>query len=481
MQVSEKKQKPKTGFLFIANRSFKTLGKGSKSGAYPERIARETAMISGELSEALEIVTSGDVYGTEDLRKALACFTLRRVDCILVIFHSWAEDNIWVRFLRESDPSIPLIYFCPAKYSIPFENCEDENDLIEFTSSCGLTGSLAGAGSIPRMGRTAKVFAGAMRQKKNEIIEYARLCKIRNLLHQSRFGILPAYNEKIWNTYIDPYRMFAYGPEVTFVCYDEYVAISEKQVTAKEVAAWKDELKGRYPMNYVIDEEKFEASVRYSIGMHKVMEQFDIDAMTMNDRDTRLLERIGLRPGFYPNGINDSLSILCPDSDLGIAMAMYSLKLFTGRQINTLEPFYIDDSKNLFCGGHAGPNDYNYNESLEYVRISFDARFAKTGYHYAGAPFAWLRIPPGRMTMVHVSQINNEIKMVAALVDSLEGPHRINGCAHSEFRPVDTDISAFFEKILAIGTTQHFAAVPGEHIAPMRDFATLCGFTFYAV
>jgi L-arabinose isomerase len=481
MQVSEKARKPKIGFLFIANRHFKSLGADTKSGAYPERIARETAMISGELSANLEVVNPGDIYEIEDLRKALDCFSLQQVDCILVVFHSWAEDNIWMRFLRESDPSVPLIYFCPAKYFIPFENCEEENDLIEFISSEGLVGSLVGSASIPKMGRTAKVFVGTMRQKKNEIIEYAQSCKIRSLLHQSRFGILPAYNENNWSTCIDPYRMFAYGPEVTFISYDEYVRISEQQVMAQEVAAWKGELKNRYPMNYTIAEEKFEASVRYSIGMRKVMEQFDIDAMTINDRDMRLLERIGLRPGFYPNVINDSLSILCPDSDLGIVMAMYSLKLLTGRQINTIEPFYIDDSKNLFCGGHAGPNDYNYSESLGHVKISFDARFARTSFRYAGAPFAWLRIPPGRMTMVHISQINNEIKMVASLVDSLEGPHRINGCAHSEFRPVGTAISDFFEKLLVIGTTQHFVVVPGEYITPLRDFAVLCGFSFYEV
>ena len=480
MNILEKSRKPRIGFLFIGCRRFKPLGEDTKSGTYVQRISRETAMISAELADDLEVVNSGDVFDETDLYRALDCFSRQRVDCILVVFHSWAEDSIWIRFLRESDPAIPLIYFCPAKNSISFEDCEDEDDLIEFLANGGMVGSLVGSGSIPKMGRTAKFLVGTIRQKKDDIIQYTKLCKIRNLLHKSRFAILPAYNEIMWNTYIDPYRVFAFGPEVTFISYDEFAALSEK-LPGHEVTAWKNELASSYPVDNAISDEKFEASVRYSMGLWKIMESFDLDAMTLNDVDMRLFEKIGLRPGFYPNAINDSLSILCPEADLGIALAMYSLKLLTGKQLNTIEPFYIDDSRNLFCAGHAGPNDYNYPESNKYVKLSFDARFAKTKYRYAGAPFAWLRIPPGRMTMVHMSQINNEIKMLVSLVDSLEGPHRINGYTHSEFRPVGSAIPDFFEKILAIGTTQHFVVVQGDYMKEMRDFAVLCGFTFYAV
>jgi L-arabinose isomerase len=480
MKALIKAEKPKIGFLFIGCQRFKPLGENTKSGTYVQRIARETAAITGELTNALEIVNPGDVYDISDLNRALDAFSSQRVDCILIVFHSWTEDNIWIRFLRESNKSIPLIYFCPAKESIPFDDCRDENDLFEFLANGGLVGTLVGSGSIAKMGRTAKVLVGTLKQRKDDIIQYATLCRIRSLLHKSRFGIMPAYNEIMWNTYVDPYRVFSFGPEVTFIGYDELAAISEG-VSNTEISRWKDELKSKYILDGDISEEKFDASIRYSIGLQKIMESYDLDAMTLNDVDMRLFEKIGLRPGFYPNAINESLSILCPEADMGIAISSYFLKLLTRKQINTVEPFYIDDSRNLFCGGHAGPNDYNYSESLDYVKISFDARFAKTKYRYAGAPFAWLRIPPGKMTMVHMSQINGEIKLVASLVESLDGPHRINGYTHSEFRPLGLGISDFFTKIIAIGTTQHFVVVQGDYINQLRDLAELCKFTFYTI
>ena len=480
MNRLEKERKPKIGFLFIACQRFRTLGEGSSGGNYVERLARETKAITEELSGELEIVSPGDIYDTNDLNRAIQAFAANKVDCILSLFHSWAEDRIWIRFLRESDSSIPLIYFYPAKESIAFEECGNENDFTEFLVSGGLVGSLVGSGSIKKMGRTAKVICGTIKQRKDDIIQYACLCKIRNILHQSRFGLMPAYNEVMWNTYIDPYRIFAYGPELTFVSYDELASISEK-IPEKDINLLKEKLQNMYPSDAGVSEEKFMASVRYSIGLSKIMEHYDIDSLALNDVDFRLFEKIGLRPGFYSDEINESLSILCPEGDIGIAMAMYLLKLLTKKQVNIIEPFYIDTSRDLFCGGHAGPNDYNYPESRDYVKISIDARFAKSNYRYAGAPFAWLRIPPGEMTMVHISQIGNEIKLVAALVESLPGPHRINGYVHSEFRLHDRDINDFFSNIISIGTTQHFELVQGNYIEVMQDLASLCGFTFYRV
>jgi L-arabinose isomerase len=480
MNISEKQRKPRIGFLFIASRRFKPLGEGTLGGTYVNRAARETLAITGVLEPALEIINPGDIYDQADLTKALETFSREKADCILAVFHSWSEDNIWIRFLRDSDPSMPLIYYCPAKESIPFKNCTDENDLIEFLASGGLVGSLVGSGSIIKMGRKAKILVGTPNEQKENIIQYAILCKIRNILGLSRFGIMPTYNEIMWNTYVNPYGIFKYGPEVTFIGYDELAEISDA-IPANEVIQWKDELKNKYELDGTFTDEKFDASVRYSLGLQRIMESYNLDAMTLNDVDMRLFKKIGLRPGFYPPAINDALSILCPESDLGIAMSMYLLKLLTGKQLNTVEPFYIDASRNLFCGGHAGPNDYNYPESRNYVKISIDARFAKTKYRYAGAPFAWLRIPPGRMTMVHMSECNGEIKLVSAQVESLDGPHRIDGYTHSEFRPLNMNISEFFTRLLSIGTTQHFVVVVGDYTEQLRDLAELCHFDFYQI
>ena len=138
MERLEKERKPKIGFLFFACRRFKALGEGTTGGNYSERVGRETKAVTDTLSGDLEIIYPGDIYEDRDLNKAIETFCANKVDCILVLYHSWAEDRFLIRFLRESDASVPIIYFYAAKESIPFENCGNDDDLTEFLASSGL-------------------------------------------------------------------------------------------------------------------------------------------------------------------------------------------------------------------------------------------------------------------------------------------------------------------------------------------------------
>jgi L-arabinose isomerase len=283
----------------------------------------------------------------------------------------------------------------------------------------------------------------------------------------------------MWNTYFNPYRIFQNGPEISFYSYKELKDISD-DISDKEVKQYLTQLKSKYEVDGELEDVKFEASARYSLGLDKLMDKYNLDGMTLNDVSTELFETIGLRPGFYPESINQKKRFVCPEGDLGLALSVYILKLLSNKQVNVVEPFYIDKSRGIFCGGHAGPNDYNGEKSTSNVKIAIDKRFAKTSYKYAGAPFAWLRIPPAEMTMIHISQIKDEIKLVASKVTSLEGPHKIQGYTHSEFS-VDGDINLFFEKILTIGTTQHFVVVEGDYIKQLESLSKLCNFSFYTV
>jgi L-arabinose isomerase len=480
MGFGGKTRLPKVGLLCIGSKRFRGLGKGTANGTYENRVSRETQAILDELSDDVEMLFTGDIYTEVDLNKALSTFMDERVDCILASFHSWAEDDVWIRFLRDHNKDTPLIFFYNSKQRIPFTACDNEDDFTEFLSSGGLVGMLVGSGSIPRTGNTAYVVVGSIARKSQEIVQYAQVCKVSSLIKAARFGLMPAYNEIMWSTYLDPYSFFLHGPEVKFITYDELFEISQG-VSEDEIGHWYDLLSERYVTEESVDPEKFRASLQYSIGLSEVMKSYDLDALTLNDVDMRLFEKIGLRPGFYHHSINEALSVLCPEGDLGMTTAVFLLKQFSQEQVNVIEPFYIDEEKNLFCAGHAGPNDYSYPGSESFVRVAVDTRFARTSYRYAGAPFAWLRIPPGEMTMVHVSQAAKGLKMIAGRIESLPGQHTINGYTHSEFRPHEGSLEELFTKLLTIGTTQHFAVAAGDYTTQLRQFADLVGIEFHSV
>ena len=207
----------------------------------------------------------------------------------------------------------------------------------------------------------------------------------------------------------------------------------------------------------------------------------DIDVMVFNDIDVAMFKLIGLRAGFYHPWFNENTSVLVPEADIGAGLATFVLKLLSGgKNVNFLEPFHIETDFGTFAGGHAGPNDHNDPKWQDNVWIARDVRFAKTSYKYAGAPFAWYRISPGRKTMAQLVECDGKYKLVCTLVDSLEGEHLLATYSHSIFKPV-VPVKRLFEEILKIGTTQHFGIVDGDYTAELEDFAAMMDFEFYNI
>ena len=222
------------------------------------------------------------------------------------------------------------------------------------------------------------------------------------------------YNELMWGTYIDPYQIFSkLGPELHFIPYsqlqEETQAVSDSRATE-----YMQQLKANYTVESDVDESKFLESARASMGMANIVTGMEIDTLALNDVDSYLFKIIGLRPGFYHPSIGANHSVAVPEGDLGAALITYILKLITNDHVNFIEPFYIEGYSGCFTAGHAGPNDYTAANCEKYVRIAVDVRFAKTSYKYAGAPFAWYRIPPGKKTIAHFSSATVPIKSSAS-------------------------------------------------------------------
>ena len=199
-----------------------------------------------------------------------------------------------------------------------------------------------------------------------------------------------------------------------------------------------------------------------------------------NDIDQATFKVAGCRAGFYHKWFNENVSVLVPEADIGAGLITYVLKIMTGKHVNFLEPFHIEDAYGTFAGGHAGPNDHNDPQWKDNVIIARDVRFAKTSWKYAGAPFAWYRISPGMKTIAQLLEENGKYKLVCFQAESLPGKHLLATYTHSIFRPV-VPVKELFEKILRIGATQHFALVDGDWTKELEDFALIMNFEFYNI
>lgn len=478
MEKCQKDRKAKAGLLLIASPRFKNLS-GPERGTYGERKELAVRDIKASM-DFLDIVDPGIVYEREDAQKAMDLFYDEKVDFIYAEFLSWSEDFAWIRFLRDC-PDIPMLFCNVAKPKMTFETTIDEDDFIDYLCAGTLVGSLEGSGSIRRVPRkNVKTVMGTRGQITEKVRTFAKAAKTRAILRHSNVGLMANMNEAMWSTYIDNYDLFTkIGPEIHYIPYSDYGTEIES-LTDAEVKEYADELTSKYKMMDDVEYDKFIGCVKATLGIRKLAEKNDIDCYVYNDIDRATFCVAGCRAGFYPQWFNDNLSVLVPEADIAAGLITYIMKLISGKNVNFIEPFHIEDDFGTFAGGHAGPNDHNDPDWQENVVIARDVRFAKTSWKYAGAPFAWNRFSPGMKTVAGLYEEDGRYKLITFQAESLPGKHLLATYSHSVFRPV-VPVKELFEQILRIGATQHYAIVDGDIRPELEDFAQMMGFEFYNI
>ena len=484
MTLEAKTRKPRAGLLLVASPRFKNLS-GPKRGTYGERKEKAVEEIKASM-DFLELVDPGIVYEREDAEKALKLFFQKDVDFVYAEFLSWSEDFAWIRFLRDC-PAMPIIFANVAKPRMTFETTLDEDDFVDYLCAGTLVGSLEGSGSIKRIPRKGvKTVMGTREEITEKVRVFAEAARVRAILRRSTVGLMANMNEAMWSTYIDNYDLFTkIGPEIHYLPYSDYGAEIEA-LTDEEVETYANNLTSRYKMMPDVEYDKFIGCVKATLAIKKMAEKNGIDCYVYNDIDQATFRTAGCRAGFYPQWFNENVSVLVPEADIGAGLITYILKLLTGKHVNFIEPFHIEDDFGTFAGGHAGPNDHNDPAWQDNVVISRDVRFAKTNWKYAGAPFAWYRISPGLKTVAGLYEQGGKYKLITFLAESLSEKdtpqstkkHLLATYSHTIFKP-QVPVKQLWEQVLRIGATQHYAIVDGDCRAQLEDLAAIMGFEFY--
>ena len=486
MLATDKLRKPKAGLLLIASPRFKNLS-GPQRGTYGQRKDIAVKDIKATL-DFLDLVDPGIVYEREDAERAIRRFFDEQVDFVYAEFLSWSEDFAWIRFLRDC-PEMPIIFCNVAKPRMSFETTLDEDDFVDYLCAGTLVGSLEGSGSVARTGRKhVKTVMGTREQITEKVRIFADAARTRALLRRSTVGLMANMNEAMWSTYFDNYDLFTkIGPEIRYLPYSDYGTEIE-HLSDEEVQAYADELTSKYKMMDDVEYDKFIGCVKATLAIKKMAQKNDIDCYVYNDIDQATFRTAGCRAGFYPNWFNENVSVLVPEADIGAGLATYILKLLTGKHVNFIEPFHIEDDFDTFAGGHAGPNDHNDPAWQENVVIARDVRFAKTSWKYAGAPFAWYRISPGMKTVAGLYEQEGKYKLITFLAESLpekdtpqsSKKHLLATYSHTIFRPV-VPAKELWEQVLRIGATQHYAIVDGDCRPQLEALAEMMGFEYYSI
>ena len=463
-------RRPKMGLLLISPERFATIGEGTKRGSYRERKEAEAAWMLADASKIADVTYTGIVWNRQDVQRAIDGFTAAKVDYVLAIFLSWAEDFAWIRFLRDM-PECPILFAHRMRDEINLKDTHDDDEFAEYLCCGGLVGTLEASGDVKRLNRKMlTTFVGTWVQIMDRAVCFGRAARARALLRQSSVGLLACMNEAMWSTYVDTYDLFSkIGPEMRFMSVAE-LEDCVNAVSPEEATAVMKRIASQYEVLPNVDDDKFLASVRASMGMERLAAKHDVDLLVLNDIDTVLFQHIGLRPGFWPTS-PEVKTMVVPEGDIGSGIACMVLKLMSDFPVNYIEPFHVNLPEGWFDAGHAGPNDYT--DPRGKCKISSDVRFAKTKWKYAGAPFAWYVFPEGKKTMLHCSQQTGRFQLVATQVEAVHTDHFLATYSHSHFKPVGENCQELFSKLIDQGVTQHYGITDGNLMPAIKDLAMM--------
>ena len=231
------------------------------------------------------------------------------------------------------------------------------------------------------------------------------------------------------------------------------------------------------PIAAEITPEIFEWSARVAAGLDRLVEDFELDALTYYYRGLgdNIAERVsaGLIVG---NSLLTARGVPASgEGDLKTSIAMLLLDRL-GAGGSYTEFYALDFEDDFVLMGHDGPGHLAIAEGRPV------ARALKLYHGKAGAGLSIeMKIRLGPVTILGVTQTaDGRLKLLAAEGESISGPTFRIGNTNSRIR-FQSGPTAFFDSWCAEGPTHHVALGVGHQLSRLRKVADLLGLELGAV
>jgi len=466
--------RPKIGLFFMAAQFFWDRGLASisdESAKSLSQVVEEDAQaIVDTLQERMGVVCPGIVRTVAEAEAAAAEFKKSEIDLLVICHLMWSEDQPLLKLLNEME-HVPLVVWC---YS-PYDKLPRTLDVTGFYRATGACGTLQVTGPLVRMGRDFEFVIGNQRDAElvETVYEHAEARKLAKELKETTIGLLPARWEVMTDIYVDEFRLMSQiGPTVQHISVAELSAASGR-IEEADVAARVDELRDKYEVCGV-KEKTLRVATRASLGLARVADEFNVDALAFNENAPELHREIGLNPALYVPELYEGGRVVGMEGDLGTTTALLILGKLTGKPSMFLEVFSFDLGDNSFMAGHCGQQNVNLAGGNERVKVVPDVEYENSPE--AELEGAWMQfmLPEGRVTMLQLVCGADNFKMIIAGGGSLGGEVRLPGFPQAHIRP-DVPIAEFFTQMAQVGATHHLAVVHGDVVSKLEKLADVLG------
>jgi len=454
----------KIGFLALAAQSFWDTEMADST--FTDEAMTRVREIETALGASHEVVSAGLVTTEKAAVSAASKFEGAGIDALVVCCFMWSEDQTLFRVLDEFE-KVPLLIWCWTP-GTALPKTMSAVDLIKWS---GPVGAQQTTGALRRAGREFAFVLGSHTSKQTleKIEEYTRAAVVARSLKHSKIGLLPYRYVVMTNTWADEFELMSkLGIDVIHISVGE-LAASSAAVKDEEIEKYINELRGIRVMREV-SSEGLSRAVRASLGLAKIAENLHLSAVSISDLNDELHAVLKCRPCLYLPSVFERGMVVSSEGDLLGTVAELVLARLSGKPVMFTEIFTYDEERNEILVGHAGMHDIRLAENRASVTVTPDYEYPK---EEAGV-WMYFTVKPGPITLLSIASVRKGFHFVVTRAEALPADGKLRGypCALVKLQ---TPLGSFFEKTTTIGTTQHWALVPGDLRRSVTRLASILG------
>ena len=424
-----------------------------------------------------EVISAGLVDTPQAARKAGASLAEARVDVVLVYAATYATSSQVLPVVQAAGAPVLILNLQPTR-TLDYEAMTTGEWLANCSACC--VPELAGAFTRARI--SFRTVTGTLVDGDpawSVLQEWLDAATAVRSLRTARLGFLGHTYPGMLDMYSDFTQVHAQtGAHVEVLEIDDLVArvelaepgaIERKGEEIRETFELADA--GNDPIAAEITPAIFEWSARVAVGLDRLVEDFELDALTYYYRGVggSIAERVtaGLIVG---NSLLTARGVpAAGEGDLKTSLAMLLLDRL-GAGGSYTEFYALDFEEEFILMGHDGPGHLAIAEGRPVAR-ALKLYHGKSG---AGLSIE-MKVKLGPVTILGVTQTaDGRLKLIAAEGESIAGPTFKIGNTNSRIR-FASGPTAFFDDWCAQGPTHHVALGVGHQVSRVRKVADLLG------
>ena len=451
---------------------------------HKERIEGYQRRVEERVAElGADVVSAGLVDTAPKAREAGDRFAAAQVDVVFCHAVTYATSRQVLPAFQAAGVPVVLLGLQPTS-SLDYEH----TDTGEWLANCAACCVPEIAGACTRAGIPYDTVAGTIDDDDRawaKIAAWVRAAGAARALRRSRIGFLGHTYPGMLDMYTDFTMVHAQvGAHVEVLEIDDLgarvAAAEDAEVEAKvaeirEMFAFADPSDD--PIAGPIEDEALDWSARVAVGLDRLVEDFELDALTYYYRGVGDNEAERLGAGLIVgNSLLTARGIpTAGEADLKTNLAQLILDRL-GAGGSYTEYYALDFDEDFVLMGHDGPG---------HVAIAQEQPTLRALQLYHGKSGAGLsvefKVRYGPVTIVGCTQtVDGRLKLLVAEGESIPGETFRIGNTNSRLR-FGLPPAEFFERWCAEGPTHHVALGVGHRAGELRNVATLLGLDYAKV